>query len=371
MEAFVETLLGYTAHGRNLAGGVLGVPKGYYGVVEVQGRGTLHCHMLVWLEGALNPNEIKDRILAGNSDEFQRRLIEYLDDAISTEVPEPPPNPREVPSSKFRAAAVRGLNGLDHPTEDDDAMDLHNVVAQCQIHRHSPTCYKYSTAKTGQCRFDLDASNYVPLTTIDPETGVLTLRCLDGLVNDFNATVIKTMRCNMDIKFIGSGDCAKAVLYYITNYIAKSQLKTHVAYAALELAVGRLGEEIPGDDLKTEKAKKMLQKCAHAMISHQELSAQQVCSSLLGFGENMTSHEYRKFYWTSFEGYIDSQLPSPECYRTENGTQAATDYDRPETDNEDESDDLAKDAVDNDEVSIDVDDCGEMHCGISRRRSIK
>ena len=41
----------------------------------------------------------------------------------------------------------------------------------------------------------------------------------------------------MDIKFIGSGSTAKAITYYITNYITKSQLKTHVAYAALELSV--------------------------------------------------------------------------------------------------------------------------------------
>src|SRR5258705_12590692 len=101
------------------------------------------------------------------------------------------------------------------------------------------------------------------------------------MVNNYCKTILSAVHCNMDIKFIGSGASAKAILYYITDYITKSQLKTHVAYAALELAVAKLGEYNPHDDDLTLRAKKLLQKCAHAMISHQELSAQQVCSYLM------------------------------------------------------------------------------------------
>ncbi|KAF8059274.1 hypothetical protein FPV67DRAFT_1398523, partial [Lyophyllum atratum] len=311
MTAFFQTLLGFCGHGKNMDGGILGLCKGYYGVVEAQGRGTLHCHMMIWLEGALNPNEIKERVTNNPGSDFQQRLVAFLDDTISNAVPPAPESMTAVPSSQFRAASVRGLNGMLQPTEEDEAMDFHNIVEQCQVHSHSKTCYKYSK---DQCRFDLDPSNFIPITTIDPETGVVTLRCLDGLVNNFNATIIQAMRCNMDIQFIGSGTCAKAVLYYITNYISKSQLKSHVAFAALELAVSKLGEELPGDNLKTVRAKQMLQKCAHAMISHQELSAQQVASYLMGYGDHFTSHTYRKFHWTLFEAYVDGLSPSPECY---------------------------------------------------------
>ena len=60
----------------------------------------------------------------------------------------------------------------------------------------------------------------------------------------------------MDIKFIGSGSAAKAILYYITNYITKPQLKMHVAYSALELSVKKLGEYNAGEDELTVQAKK-------------------------------------------------------------------------------------------------------------------
>ncbi|KAF8232229.1 hypothetical protein L208DRAFT_1065801, partial [Tricholoma matsutake] len=120
--------------------------------------------------------------------------------------------------------------------------------------------------------------------------------------------------CNMVIKFIGSGEAAKAILYYVTDYISKAQLKVHVAYAALELAVCKLGEYNPADDELTVQAKCVLQKCAHAMISHQELSSQQVMSYLLDFEDHFTSHEFNNLFWTTAEASINSKSPSPECY---------------------------------------------------------
>ncbi|KAF8233557.1 hypothetical protein L208DRAFT_1266138, partial [Tricholoma matsutake] len=150
--------------------------------------------------------------------------------------------------------------------------------------------------------------------TVDVTTGELTLQCLDGLVNNLNATTLQTMRCNMDIKFIGSGTAVKAIMYCITDYILKSQLKAHVAYATLELAVTKLGSYNPGEDLMTVCTKNMLQKCANSMISWQELSGQFVATYLLDFQDHYMSHRYRKLFWTNFESHLNSQLPSPECY---------------------------------------------------------
>jgi hypothetical protein len=126
--------------------------------------------------------------------------------------------------------------------------------------------------------------------------------------------MIEALRNNMDIKFIGSGASAKGILYYITDYITKSQLKTHVAFSMLELAVKKLGEFNPHEDDMTTRAKKLLQKCTYAMLSQQELSAQQVASYLLDFEDHFTSHTYRNLYWTSFEDFINREDPSPECY---------------------------------------------------------
>jgi hypothetical protein len=207
--------------------------------------------MLVWVEGGLNPNEIKKRALSTDESdvEFGKRLLAFLDDTISNSIPEDPEPSLTVPSDKHHPCSVRGM-----PTESDDESfsaerqkDLRNVVLQCQSHSHFKTCFKYWHGPPEQktCRFDLHEDNFRAISCFDPETGEIQLRCLNGLVNNFNATMIEALRNNMDIKFIGSGASAKGILYYITDYITKSQLKTHVAFAMLGLAVKKLGKYNP------------------------------------------------------------------------------------------------------------------------------
>ncbi|KAJ3927251.1 MAG: hypothetical protein NXY57DRAFT_865826, partial [Lentinula lateritia] len=320
LRSFLSALLGYDPTQDDTTGGVLGVVRAHYGCIEAQGRGSLHCHMMIWLEGGLNPNEIKRRIMENPVSDFCTRLVQYLDDAISNSVPPLPESDITVPSDVKHPCLLRGttMQGFDRTAMESDSAiqkDLHNLVLKCQVHTHTGTCYKYSHGDSQpiECRFGLDASNFEPVSFFNPENGELTLRCLDGLVNNFNEFIIHAIRCNMDIKFIGSGASAKAVLYYITNYITKSQLKAHVAYAALERAVRRLDEQNVDDDPLMVRAKKLLQKCAYMMISQQELSAQQVCTHLLGLEDHFTSHDFRNLYWVPMERFIDLQVPSPEC----------------------------------------------------------
>ncbi|KAF9031626.1 hypothetical protein BJ165DRAFT_1308189, partial [Panaeolus papilionaceus] len=328
IKAFISCLLAYDPNHKNLTGGILGVTKGYYGCVEAQGRGTLHCHTMVWLEGALNPNEIKHKVVNDADSDFRNRLIAFLDDSISNSLPPESmnlPAHESVPEStllNFHPCATQGppvhAESESYPYTPDSYIqqDLHNLVKTCQVHRHTKTCYKYwkGPPSPKECHFDMDASNFCPETSIDMETGEICFRCLDGLVNNFNETIIQAVRCNMDIKFIGSGPSAKAVTYYITNYITKSELKTHVAFAALELSVKKLGVYNPDDDELTVRAKQLLQKCAYAMISHQELSAQQVASYLMDYEDHYSSHKCRNLYWSLFEAITNKQIPSPECY---------------------------------------------------------
>ncbi|KAJ7765892.1 hypothetical protein DFH07DRAFT_690596, partial [Mycena maculata] len=370
MKAFITTLLGYDPEHKDLEGGVLGVVKAYSGCVEAQGRGTLHCHMLVWVEGGLNPNEIKQRALStAESDiEFGRRLLPFLDDTISNSVPGVPDASLNVPSDNHHPCSVRGMPVDEGSISPERQKDLANVVSQCQIHVHSKTCFKYwhGPPQPKTCRFDMHEDNFRAMSSFDAETGEICLRCLDGLVNNFNATMLEAIRCNMDIKFIGSGASAKAILYYITDYITKSQLKTHVAFAMLELAVRKLGEFNPLLDDKTTRAKKLLQKCAYAMISQQELSAQQVASYLLDFEDHFTSHSYRNFYWTSFERVINTEDPSPECYPAK-GTVSPPENndndpitDRDDTENESDLEQSAEVGDANEEIHVSFDRTGKL-----------
>ena len=63
--------------------GVFGPIKSYYGTVESQGRGSLHLHMLLWLNDTPSPARLREAI---KSETYRRRLIDYLEDIIKEDV---------------------------------------------------------------------------------------------------------------------------------------------------------------------------------------------------------------------------------------------------------------------------------------------
>jgi hypothetical protein len=138
-------------------------------------------------------------------------------------------------------------------------------------------------------------------------------------MNHFNEMIIKLVRCNMDIKFIGSGQSAKAILYYITDYVSKSQLKMHVIYNALEIAISKLqvlGPSLPeaADSPLADHARTMLRKATNAIVSMQELSAQQVTLYAIQGADNYTSHSFCRLFWKHIERYVNDLLPLEDPY---------------------------------------------------------
>ena len=74
VETFISDVLGVDAKHH----GLYGDTNGYYGTVEQQGHLTLHLHMLIWIKGSLNPQEMRDKIMSSSS-EWQKKLIDWLE----------------------------------------------------------------------------------------------------------------------------------------------------------------------------------------------------------------------------------------------------------------------------------------------------
>jgi hypothetical protein len=318
INAFISAILQYDPKQRSTQPGILGVTKAYYGCVEAQGRGSLHCHMVVWVHGGLTADEIRNRAMTDHS--WRDRLVDFLDDTICNVVPIDPDPLMSVQSCQHHACAVRGIDVATESVSEDTLKarmkDLRNVVLQSQCHSHTSTCYKYHTlGQVKSCRFNLEEDNVQPKTFFNDVTGTLVMRHLDGMVNNFCPTITEAVRCNSDIKFMASGDAAKSILFYITDYITKTGNKSHVSFGALEVALKKLGDYDPKDTDTELRAKKMLQKCVYAVLSHQELSGQQVAAYLKGYGDHYSSHKYRNLYWTAFERSVEIEDPSPECYQ--------------------------------------------------------
>ncbi|KIN97466.1 hypothetical protein M404DRAFT_89377, partial [Pisolithus tinctorius Marx 270] len=65
--------------------GLFGKCIGYYGTVEAQGRGTLHCHMLLWVQGHPNPERLQTMMI--DDKHFKDLLFTWLEDLIKCELP--------------------------------------------------------------------------------------------------------------------------------------------------------------------------------------------------------------------------------------------------------------------------------------------
>ena len=74
VETFISDVLGVDVKHC----GLYGDTNGYYGTVEQQGRLTLHLHMLIWIKGSLNPQEMREKIMSSNS-EWKNKLIYWLE----------------------------------------------------------------------------------------------------------------------------------------------------------------------------------------------------------------------------------------------------------------------------------------------------
>lgn len=63
--------------------GLLGPIKAYFGTVENQGRGSLHLHILMWLDHELMPSQLKASV---QNEEFRNGLLCYLEDIIKQDL---------------------------------------------------------------------------------------------------------------------------------------------------------------------------------------------------------------------------------------------------------------------------------------------
>jgi len=316
IKGFTDILLGY---GQPDKTGVFGKVDSYYGVVEAQGRGSLHFHSFVWLEDGLSPNEVKEKAL--NDPEWKKQLFAWVDDIICQSFPEPsdPYKPPVEKDLKSKLVLCRPLNPNDPGFDNKWKQDLCDVL-ECtgQVHTHSTTCWKHLPQMMqslkdddADCHFNLPRET-VTETYID-EDGHLHIQCLNGNINGYNDICVSCLRCNMDIKYVGSGTAAMAMVEYVTNYIAKMSLDSTTVFAALCGAIKSVNDNPPINPLTeeidpAEKSRLVLLKTCNSMIGKRELSGQQVVSFLCNIPNHFTNHQFDKLFWTSILNFACPNL---------------------------------------------------------------
>ncbi len=193
----------------------------------------------------------------------------------------------------------------------DFKKDVIHLVNSSNIHNHTATCYKYSKKHDNPtCRMRMPR-RIEKLSSIDIESGEIKLKRLHETINNFNEYIISACRSNMDIKYIFSGSDAKALVYYITDYVTKSSLSFHDTFSLVLKAVQSFEKQKLNIDASLnaeEKSRRLVLRCYNTLASQQELPGVQVASYLMGWPDHYTTHEFVNLFLIGIENYLQATL---------------------------------------------------------------
>ena len=335
VRTFLEDVLGVRADKRE---GFYGHTSGYYGTVEQQGRLTLHLHMLLWIAGNMNPEDLRVKILKESS-VWRQNLItwlerchsgdflsgshaevssrteqlkedqDYLDPTQTLPVPPPPPcqsHPDlevDGPKDCDQCNALLQWNDTYCAVVDDLLLrsNVHNCnrgVRKDGTRKKNKTYAGCMDNKMGKCKARFPRPT-APTTSID-DTGAIMLKKLEAWINTFTPMVTYLLCCNTDVTSLASGTAIKGVIMYISDYITKSALKTHVIFDSIRTVFQRNGEMIGGTLPQKEKARRFMTKIANLLSAKAEMGAPMISMYLLNNPDHYTGHKFITFFWEQF-----------------------------------------------------------------------
>ena len=329
---FIKHVLGVNGKHRGLYGKI----KAYYGTVEQQGRLTLHLHMLLWIMGNLTPQEMKERILDPKSD-FQKKIIDWIESCQIGEfltgkmeevinnvrqketeqgykdptetMPIPPPDCCKTKHHvSENCAKCMEWWGTFNETVDDliSKSNIHN----CERGRNKDGSRKSNLTyvgckdnKYGKCKARFPRHTFDE-SYIDQETGSINIKKKEEWINTLTPAVTYLFRCNTDVTCMWSGTALKAVVLYVSDYITKSGLKTHVVFEVIKSIFEKNHDILNGDISDKEKARRLINKTVNMLSTKTEMGAPMVCMYLLGNPDHYTSHVFVPFYWKTYVNEI-------------------------------------------------------------------
>ncbi|KAF8224921.1 hypothetical protein L208DRAFT_1308386 [Tricholoma matsutake] len=304
VEQFIQHVLGVDSYHP----GLYGETSAYYGTVEQQGRLTLHIHLLLWIKSGLTPDEIRDRIIDPNSD-FQQQMVEYLESTYQGEymtgtqadvltnvsnvakspaycdptetLPEAPPI-----LCAAKCGNCKKCQGL-KAWQESFSFTVDDIVLKSNIHTCSTNINRDSTQnrskvytgctdnKWGRCKARFPCELFEQ-TQVDPVTGALNVKKREPWINTFSPVNSYLFCCNTDVTSLRSGTAIKGVLLYVSDYIAKMNLKTHVVFE-FRSVFQKSSEMLGGSENSHVKARKLMTKMVNTMSAKLEIGSTMIC----------------------------------------------------------------------------------------------
>ncbi len=291
--------------------GILGDVAAYIGTVEAQGRGTLHLHMLIWLVGSGTAREMKDCLL---TEDFRTKVRSFISTNICADLPDfSGPNVLSIPQQ----SAVAFSQPVDPRLPNYEARQKEaekRITRTVQIHQCGQSCVKYVKGLPickRNAPFPLALDDWID------ESGKWGPKRTYGYFNNWCPAILQSIRANHDIKLLTNGVETKDIAWYITHYVAKKQNNSSNTSALLAKTFAfHCSNDKTSPDLFAMN-KKMLQCCANSLTRQQELSAPEVISYLMGWGDRFVSHHFETVPWYPVLSLLKRTYPvlANETYR--------------------------------------------------------
>ncbi len=342
VEMFIKHVLGVgTDHP-----GIYGDTAAYYGTVEQQGRLTLHLHLLLWIMGALSPQEIRDRIMNPESD-FQNKIVEYLESVhigefmtgsmsdVEAEVEAKCSNDTEYkdPTQTLPEAPPPLCDTCETPDEecpncqclenwwDQFKHTVDDLIFRSNVHDCTRNLSKSEKAskkdrpncmnKYGICRARFPRQVY-DQTEVEPKTGALNMKKGEAWINTLTPVLTYLLRCNTDVTSLLSGTAIKAIVAYVSDYVTKTGLKTYSIFDTIRSVFRRNSEMLGGSMQRKEKARHLITQIVNALTAKVEIGGPMASLYLLGNPDHYTSHKFIPVYWKNYVREVANAWKSPE-----------------------------------------------------------
>ncbi|KAF8161432.1 hypothetical protein B0H34DRAFT_641050, partial [Crassisporium funariophilum] len=196
--------------------------------------------LLLWIRNSLTPDKACKAFMDPTSP-FQRELVQYLEAvhqggsitkaaSAASQVPEyrspimmlPEPPPDACPE---KCTACDGCKGLESWWS-QFSFTVNDILFKSNIHT---------------CRSNKDSNNWgtccgrfpwlvFKQTEVNPATGSLNIKKLEAWINTVSAAVSYLFWCNTDVTSLRLGTAMNGIMYYVTKYVTKMLLKTHVIF---------------------------------------------------------------------------------------------------------------------------------------------
>ena len=289
--------------------GVLGELAVYFGLDEVQNRGSIHLHVLLWHCHAPSPNEILKLL---QSEAFHVKVIAYIDANFRAYLPgfdnkeSVKAIPKDLEVSFNRPPVPHSTN---YKRQLDD-LELHvarvEQVHECKKGRCLVAQWDGSVVCKRKVLFEITKETYVN------EDGRCGPKRLYGQMNSWIPHLTVNVLCNNDSKFLTNGCDASNITHYVTSYATKKQGKSPNASAVM--ARGYAYHLAHPNHTYAEhihdQQRLLLFRLVNSMNLEQEIAGPLVMLYLMGWGDQHKSHTYTPVYWSSFTTALLKTFPA-------------------------------------------------------------